>query len=67
VNEQLAQALNTRVVIEQAKGVVSERAGLDMEQAFSRLRRHARNHNLLLADVANDVANRTMPTEDLDP
>ncbi|MEY2591232.1 MAG: hypothetical protein QOJ67_3216, partial [Acidimicrobiaceae bacterium] len=42
VNEQLAQALNTRVVIEQAKGVVSERAGLDMEQAFSRLRRHAR-------------------------
>jgi GAF domain-containing protein len=67
VNEQLAQALNTRVVIEQAKGVVSERAGLDMEQAFARLRRHARNHNLLLADVANDVANRTVPTEDLDP
>jgi GAF domain-containing protein len=67
VNEQLAQALNTRVVIEQAKGVVSERAGLDMEQAFARLRCHARNHNLLLADVANDVANRTLATEDLDP
>ncbi len=49
LNEQLSQALNTRIVIEQAKGVVAERADLDMEAAFARLRRHARNHNLRLS------------------
>ena len=52
LNEQLNHALNSRVVIEQAKGMVAERLGLNMEQAFSRLRSHARNHNLRLVDVA---------------
>jgi GAF domain-containing protein len=55
VNQQLHHALNTRIVIEQAKGVVAERAALDMEQSFARLRNHARNHNLRLADVAQRV------------
>ena len=55
VNEQLTQALNSRIVIEQAKGMVAERLGVDMAAAFARLRRHARSHNLRLADVANDV------------
>jgi GAF domain-containing protein len=55
VNEQLNHALNSRVVIEQAKGMIAERAGLDMEQAFSALRAHARNHNLRLVDVCRDV------------
>src|SRR6266516_473373 len=36
LNEQLAAALASRVVIEQAKGVISERAGVDLAQAFSR-------------------------------
>jgi GAF domain-containing protein len=52
VNEQLIQALTSRVLIEQAKGVVFERAGVDMEEAFRRLRSYARSHNLLLTDVA---------------
>ncbi len=55
LNEQLNQALNNRVVIEQAKGMVSERAGLDMEHAFALLRNHARNNNRRLADIAYDV------------
>jgi GAF domain-containing protein len=55
VNEQVNYALNNRIMIEQAKGVLAERAGFDMEQAFSWLRSHARNHNLLLADVAQSV------------
>ena len=55
MNEQLNVALNSRVVIEQAKGMVAERSGLRMEEAFSTLRNHARNHNRRLADVAEDV------------
>jgi len=55
LNEQLSHALNSRIVIEQAKGIVAEREGLNMEQAFSTLRRHARASNLRLADVAQDV------------
>ncbi len=35
--------------------VIAERTGLDMEGAFSWLRHHARNHNLLLVDVAQSV------------
>ena len=66
LNEQLNHALNSRIVIEQAKGMVAEREGLDMEQAFARLRAHARNHNLRLADVARDVINGTLPAAALD-
>ena len=55
VVDQLNHALNSRVMIEQAKGILAERAGLDMEGAFSWLRKHARNHNLLLVDVAQAI------------
>jgi GAF domain-containing protein len=55
LNNQLNQALNSRILIEQAKGVVSERARLNMEQSFAVLRNYARNHNLRLVDVARDV------------
>jgi AmiR/NasT family two-component response regulator len=41
LNQQLSIALNTRIVVEQAKGVVAERADLDMQHAFERLRRDA--------------------------
>jgi GAF domain-containing protein len=50
--EQLQQALNSRVTIEQAKGVVAERNHIAMDTAFDRLRRHARDHNRKLTDVA---------------
>jgi GAF domain-containing protein len=60
LNEQLSAALTSRVVIEQAKGVISERAGIQLDEAFSRLRTHARNHNLRLNDVARAAIDGTL-------
>jgi hypothetical protein len=58
------EALVSRVIIEQAKGKVSEAAGMGMDLSFQRLRRHARNHNLRLTD---EVAEGTRPVRSLDP
>ena len=60
VIEQLNHALRTRILIEQAKGMLAERAGVTTDQAFSRLRHHARSHNLLLANVAQSVVDGTL-------
>jgi transcriptional regulator with GAF, ATPase, and Fis domain len=60
--EQLQYALNSRVVIEQAKGIVAERHQVDMGVAFDGLRRFARDHNLKLTDAASGVV-----AGDLDP
>jgi len=67
LNDQLTLALNTRIVIEQAKGVVAEAAGVDMEHAVERLRRHARSHNLRLTDLATDVTMKVLTADQLDP
>jgi GAF domain-containing protein len=55
VTEQLRSALDSRIAIEQAKGVVAESAGVDMVEAFARLRGYARSNQRLLAEVAQDV------------
>lgn len=55
VHEQLNHVLNTRIVIEQARGIVAEQTDLDTDQAFSALRNHARRNNRRLVDVAHDV------------
>ena len=65
VNEQLSAALNSRVVIEQAKGVVAERAGVNLAEAFSRLRTYARNGNLRLTDVAQAAVAGTLDLDSL--
>jgi len=63
LNEQLAAALTSRVVIEQAKGVLAERAGIDLTEAFSRMRAYARDNNRRLSEVAEAaVAGTLEPT-----
>jgi transcriptional regulator with GAF, ATPase, and Fis domain len=52
LNEQLQSALNSRVIIEQAKGKLAERLGVDMDQAFNLLRDQARARNHRLSDLA---------------
>jgi GAF domain-containing protein len=66
LNEQLNFALNSRVVIEQAKGMIAERRRVNMGDAFAILRNHARNHDILLASVANNVISGSLSDEDLD-
>jgi GAF domain-containing protein len=59
---QLQTALDTRVLIEQAKGVLAERLRITPGEAFSSLRSHARAHNLRLTDLAHEVVEgRAMP------
>lgn len=53
--EQLQTALNSRIIIEQAKGVIAERRHLDMEQSFRVLRGTARTSNRRLSDLARAV------------
>lgn len=65
VNEQLQTALSTRVILEQAKGVLAQRGGLDMPQAFNTLRTYARDHNLRLTAVARAVVDRDLPAWEL--
>ncbi|GGO45679.1 GAF and ANTAR domain-containing protein [Streptomyces lasiicapitis] len=61
LNEQLQTALNSRVLIEQAKGKLAERHNIDMEQAFTALRSYARAHNRRLSDVARALIDDTEP------
>jgi hypothetical protein len=55
ISQQLQGALNSRVIIEQAKGVLAERGSIDMDRAFVLLRAHARKTQQRLADVARAV------------
>jgi GAF domain-containing protein len=53
--QQLQTALDTRLVIEQAKGILAERGGIGMDAAFALLRGHARDTRRRLADLAHGV------------
>ena len=67
ISEQLSHALNSRVIIEQAKGMLSERVGIDVDEAFGQLRSHARNHNRRLVDVAQDVLDGRLSRDAFNP
>jgi GAF domain-containing protein len=55
VVQQLHGALSSRVLIEQAKGILAERGHVSVDAAFASIRRYARHHNSRLSDVAQDV------------
>jgi GAF domain-containing protein len=60
LSEQLQGALNSRVVIEQAKGAIAQAHRVSLDEAFARIRSHARRNNRKLTDVAHAiVAERT--------
>jgi transcriptional regulator with GAF, ATPase, and Fis domain len=58
--EQLHAALDSRIVIEQAKGMIAHSLSVDMDEAFGVLRTHARNNNLTIRDVADSISNRRL-------
>ncbi|MFJ2767125.1 ANTAR domain-containing protein [Streptomyces sp. NPDC087300] len=53
--DQLQTALSSRVLIEQAKGILAERLDCTVDDAFDRLRRHARAHRMKLSDLSREV------------
>jgi transcriptional regulator with GAF, ATPase, and Fis domain len=63
--EQLSAALQSRVIIEQAKGIVAQQYGLEMDGAFQLLRAYARNHNRKLGEVARNLVSRDLSVSQL--
>ena len=60
VAEQLQHALNSRVIVEQAKGMLAAQGNISTGDAFPILRHHARNHGRRLSDVARDIVTGTL-------
>ena len=65
LTEQLHAALRSRVTIEQAKGILAERGGIPLDEAFARLRSHARSARRRLSELAAAVVDGTFDTTDL--
>jgi transcriptional regulator with GAF, ATPase, and Fis domain len=65
INEHLQRALTSRVIIEQAKGVIAQQGQLEMGVAFEVLRRYARNNDLRVTNVAQAVTSRSLPAQQL--
>lgn len=60
VTEQLQRALDSRILIEQAKGVLSQTGSMDMDEAFAAIRHYARRNNQSLREVSAGITNRTL-------
>jgi hypothetical protein len=61
---QLQTALDTRVVIEQAKGVIADRESISPEEAFQKIRRQARSERRKLHDLATEIVSTTSKPAD---
>lgn len=62
---QLQGALNSRIAVEQAKGIVAERLKVDMDTAFGMIRSHARNQGRMLSGVADDLVRGSLSAAEL--
>ena len=62
-SSQLEYALESRVVIEQAKGIVAERSQVSVDKAFELIRSFTRSHNRRLSDTARQIIDGTLPSE----
>jgi GAF domain-containing protein len=62
LTEQIQAALLSRVVIEQAKGMLAEYLKMSVDNAFRLLRSYTRDHDRKLSDVARDVVDRKIPS-----
>jgi len=65
LNTQLSFALNSRIIIEQAKGMISQFATCNMDEAFALLRSYARDHNRRLTEIATEVVEGALHMEAL--
>ncbi|MEU3461208.1 ANTAR domain-containing protein [Streptomyces sp. NPDC006733] len=65
LNEQLQTALQSRIIIEQAKGLIAARSNITLNQAFEALRRHARRHRVPLSTVAREVIDTGLTPDSL--
>ncbi len=61
----LQHALDSRISIEQAKGMIAEHSHIDMSEAFERMRTYSRNNNRQITTVARDIIASTLPLDAL--
>ncbi|MFC9692989.1 ANTAR domain-containing protein [Kribbella sp. NPDC056951] len=64
LSQQLQTALNSRILIEQAKGYLTHSLGLDVDDAFTELRTYARTNHRRMTDVANDIVQGRLDIRD---
>lgn len=65
IADQLDHALQSRLAIEQAKGIVAQSVGISVDEAFARLRRFARSEQRRLADIAEEIIEGTIRPHDV--
>lgn len=65
LTEQLQTALNNRITIEQAKGVLAQTGNLDMNQAFQALRAYGHNHGFRLSDIAHQLVTGSLDSREV--
>ncbi len=67
LTDQLQSALTSRIVLEQAKGIVSERATISLDEAFALMRAHARRNHLQIGAVAKAIIDATITSPEFEP